>query len=65
LNNKKFSLPTRLVIINKKKKDENFSLLELDDENFRRFEFIFIFEPVEFAAKKRKLNNGIIAKDDK
>jgi hypothetical protein len=38
-------------------------LLELDDEDFRGFKFIF--RPVEIATKKRKLDNGIAVEDDK
>jgi hypothetical protein len=40
-------------------------LLELDDEDFRGFKLIFIFRSAETAIKKRKLNSGITAKDDK
>jgi hypothetical protein len=40
-------------------------LSELDNENFRKFKLIFISEPAEIAIKKRKLNSGIAAKDDK
>ena len=36
---------------------------ELDDEDFRRFEFTP--KPAETATKKRKLNSGIAVKDDK
>jgi hypothetical protein len=38
-------------------------LLELDNEDFRRFEFILRL--AEFAVKKRKLNSGIIVKNNK
>jgi hypothetical protein len=40
-----------------------FFLSELDDEDFRKFKFIP--RSAEIATKKRKLDSGIAAKDDK
>jgi hypothetical protein len=38
-------------------------LSELDNEDFRKFKLIL--RPAETATKKRKLNSGITAEDDK